>query len=673
VTLGYTTIVTPIDPKRNDILEDYLRKSVRPLFDPDAIFKCQSSFRFDQINSLHLCSLLILPAGKSSEPAYLVFEVTFDGTRENFLHDLVRVVPDGIHAIYQHCVGYPESGLAVPALIEDYLAKHDAGAQTFFSGSPGRSVTQILGEKRIRDKIVSFVCRRRQQSEAPTTLLDLQRELQQKVIRDRPANRWAEQPAVMPWEVAQRMLVAGAAGLALALAACALGVVVLASVGLGPADVYRIIPSVRDFAGDIGRSLTSLEVVSEIVSIARAMRLPIPLPLISLIIAWAILRLFELVIDLWQEQGDPRNERFLWRYLVQVSVILRYALIFLLIGFGMLSLFISPDPAPPLWFSLVLIAAAVATWLLLQYWSTSLRLLIQFQRLSPDREVVRHFLLEAMHFAMVVVAVWTALIFGVHMPASVTHALGAVAFPVIMFGLVLTIYTLVGALVAYAVGFVFFALVRLLELRDRRRFASATQLITERLDPAVYEREDGGVNKYQNHLASLTYVKPGIARGCLLRLTLLVIGLLSKFWFNQGDLGGIPTILAARWVLIDGGRRLLFLTNYGGGWESYLNEFIDMGAVKGLNCIWSNTFLQAPAGGRRHAFPQTSFYFWRGAQDEQPFKAYVRHSQIETIVWYSAYPTLSVVNLNSNTDLRQALFKPLAPFELDSVFLKAGL
>jgi hypothetical protein len=32
-----------------------------------------------------------------------------------------------------------------------------------------------------------------------------------------------------------------------------------------------------------------------------------------------------------------------------------------------------------------------------------------------------------------------------------------------------------------------------------------------------------------------------------------------------------------------------------------------------------------------------------------------------------------VINLNTNTDLRQALFKQLAPYELDSVFLKAGL
>ena len=37
-------------------------------------------------------------------------------------------------------------------------------------------------------------------------------------------------------------------------------------------------------------------------------------------------------------------------------------------------------------------------------------------------------------------------------------------------------------------------------------------------------------------------------------------------------------------------------------------------------------------------------------QAEKPFKAYVRRSRIETIVWYSAYPTLAPVNINANCD-----------------------
>lgn len=88
--------------------------------------------------------------------------------------------------------------------------------------------------------------------------------------------------------------------------------------------------------------------------------------------------------------------------------------------------------------------------------------------------------------------------------------------------------------------------------------------------------------------------------------------------------------------------------------------------MKGLNAIWSNTFVHAV--GQRFGFPGTNFLFFAGAQAEQPFKAYVRESQVETLAWYSAYPMLSVVNVNANTDLRQSLSRELTPCEVDTVF-----
>jgi hypothetical protein len=90
-----------------------------------------------------------------------------------------------------------------------------------------------------------------------------------------------------------------------------------------------------------------------------------------------------------------------------------------------------------------------------------------------------------------------------------------------------------------------------------------------------------------------------------------------------------------------------------------------MAAVKGLNAIWTNTYVEA--GGTRRSFPETRFYFWQGAQAERPFKAYVRESQIETIVWYSAYAVLSVVNVNTSTSVRQSLSRPLAPSGVDAI------
>ena len=94
---------------------------------------------------------------------------------------------------------------------------------------------------------------------------------------------------------------------------------------------------------------------------------------------------------------------------------------------------------------------------------------------------------------------------------------------------------------------------------------------------------------------------------------LFVINLLSRFWFNVGTLGEIPTILSARWVLIDGGRRLLFLDNYGGAWDSYLNEFIDLTAVKGLNAIWTNTFVEVEGKeGQCYSFPKRVLFLEGG-------------------------------------------------------------
>jgi hypothetical protein len=44
----------------------------------------------------------------------------------------------------------------------------------------------------------------------------------------------------------------------------------------------------------------------------------------------------------------------------------------------------------------------------------------------------------------------------------------------------------------------------------------------------------------------------------------------------------------ARWVILPRTDKLLFLSNYDGGWERYLEDFIAR-AHAGLTAIWSNT------------------------------------------------------------------------------------
>lgn len=148
----------------------------------------------------------------------------------------------------------------------------------------------------------------------------------------------------------------------------------------------------------------------------------------------------------------------------------------------------------------------------------------------------------------------------------------------------------------------------------------------------------------QNHLTSLTEVKPGRFRLTLLKLVLAVVNLGARHIFNKGNLGGIPSIHFARWLLVNNGRHLVFLSNFDDSWEHYLGEFIDQ-ASNGLTAVWSNTV----------GFPRTKWLILGGARDEQRFKYFARKSQAVTRLWYSAYPYLSVTNILNNAEIHRGL------------------
>ena len=155
------------------------------------------------------------------------------------------------------------------------------------------------------------------------------------------------------------------------------------------------------------------------------------------------------------------------------------------------------------------------------------------------------------------------------------------------------------------------------------------------------EREDFRV---QNQVTHLVNIKPGKLRLYTLKVILGLITLLAKYFFNRGNLAGIPSIHYARWTIIDEGRRLLFFSNFDGSWESYLGDFIDKAAV-GLTAVWTNT----------EGFPPTKNLIFEGVRNSSEFKAWARCQQIPTQVWYSAYKTTSVKNVNNNTAIRKGI------------------
>lgn len=161
-------------------------------------------------------------------------------------------------------------------------------------------------------------------------------------------------------------------------------------------------------------------------------------------------------------------------------------------------------------------------------------------------------------------------------------------------------------------------------------------------------------NRVQNHLASITTVKPGVFRHTLLRVVLWGANLIART-STHGSLSGIPSIHFAHWALI-GDDRLLFLSNFDGSWESYLDDFIDKASI-GLTGIWTNTV----------GFPRTRWLVLEGARDGVAFKAFARAQQTLTAVWYSAYPDLTVQQIDAHSTLREGLADRPRGAELDEL------
>jgi len=156
----------------------------------------------------------------------------------------------------------------------------------------------------------------------------------------------------------------------------------------------------------------------------------------------------------------------------------------------------------------------------------------------------------------------------------------------------------------------------------------------------------------QNHLASLIYVKPGRFRRTVISLVLWVVNLLART-ATDGYLGSMVTIHFAHWTLLDDNSRLLFFSNYDNSWGGYLDDFTDK-ASNYLTMIWSNTVW----------FPLTKWLAVEGASNGIRFKAWARTAMSVSNVWYTAYPDLSVLTIQRNSDLRDGLSKALTGDDL---------
>jgi hypothetical protein len=148
----------------------------------------------------------------------------------------------------------------------------------------------------------------------------------------------------------------------------------------------------------------------------------------------------------------------------------------------------------------------------------------------------------------------------------------------------------------------------------------------------------------QNQIIAVGLFKPGWFRWLTARAILMMTDYACRHIYNRGSLSGLNTIHFARWVPLDEGQRLFFSSNYDGSLESYMNDFIDK-AAWGLNAIFSNG----------DGFPRTAFLFCGGITDEIAYKRFLPTRQVQSRVWYSAYPHLSTKNIANNAEIRRGL------------------
>jgi hypothetical protein len=172
--------------------------------------------------------------------------------------------------------------------------------------------------------------------------------------------------------------------------------------------------------------------------------------------------------------------------------------------------------------------------------------------------------------------------------------------------------------------------------------------IAPRIDPTHAHQlsilEDHDVT---NQFSAMGAVKPGLFRRWILIFILWVIDYTTKHIYNRGRLARVSTIHFARWVFLDGKKRLLFASNYDGSLESYMDDFINKVGF-GLNAVFGNGI----------GYPWTNWLILDGAKDEQKFKYVLRRHELATEVWYNAHPGLTALDRQRNTLIREGLEKP---------------
>lgn len=572
---------------------------------------------FEDLNELHFLSVCVVSQQGSGDRTGLgrkhcvVLELGFDGKRQDFLERLVAERMDLLETVFRFCVGYTDglSGARMVAWLQSRLLP----SATFYCSHRGRSRDRIRSEMKLYEEVRRFALETRPEV---ASRRDLWGRVQERYRED---ERWQElgrAGSKLPWRIA-----------------------------LGRPEVWKkwlyrlmLVFVYLIWAAGLWQFLTLL---ASDIGVLRgggdlrfwtAVRLAVMIPLPIYI----VLR----CVGLWFKES-PSGLSPQSRSRVYGQILLRGAFLAVntvaIIGalFGIF--FFWPWE---LWFllSLATLILALAVYL-------AANVLATFSPLQGSLLVVPYVLI-AIVIVLYPVGVLTN-------PALEPDALRYVK----MWGpSVALIFLMPLALIA----------ARLIAVRNAERLdrEAPTTMRQERID-RLRRREH---QQTHTHFAAYGELKVGpkhepaaglrerllrpISSSVKLRVHTLraifrAINFLHRVYYNQGWLANLSTIHFARWSIHDE-KWMLFLTNYDDSFEAYLGEF-------------SRNVGTTAVFGHFKGFPRPYYLVWDGARGEQQFKAFARTLQVESLIWYSAYPEIRVQDVVLATRVRRALERSAEP------------
>ena len=174
-----------------------------------------------------------------------------------------------------------------------------------------------------------------------------------------------------------------------------------------------------------------------------------------------------------------------------------------------------------------------------------------------------------------------------------------------------------------------------------RKYERKEQFVQKRPDDAAVKRIASSQHfPVLNTMCVSGGLKSGWLRPVIFQLALRAVIMVRGFLT-------IPTVYTARWIAIDGGRRLVFISNFENFTETYVRDFIDnRGSAKKINLLF----------GQGSGYPPTKWFLGGGALDDpNAFLYEVMANHHLTDFWYCPYHHLSIENINTNRRIAEGL------------------